>query len=70
MSYLSPECDIFVLICFSERAAINLQLLCDCCDLVMPTSSLGWTGLDDGIIGIAGTTSSLIGLYGAWKKTA
>ncbi|OBT45862.1 hypothetical protein VE00_04210 [Pseudogymnoascus sp. WSF 3629] len=53
-----------------ERAAIQLQLLSDCCDLVMPTSSLGWTGFDDGIVGIAGTTSSLIGLYGAWKKTA
>ncbi len=53
-----------------ERAAINLQLLSDLCDLTVPTSALGWTNLDDGIVGLAGTVSSLIGVYGAWKKTA
>jgi peroxin-11B len=26
--------------------------------------------LDDGIVGLAGTVSSLIGLYGVWQKTA
>ena len=53
-----------------ERAAVNLQLLSDLCDLTVPTSSLGWTSFDDGIVGLAGTVSSLIGVYGAWKKTA
>jgi peroxin-11B len=53
-----------------ERAAINLQLLSDLCDLTVPTTALGWTNFDDGIVGLAGTVSSLIGVYGAWKKTA
>jgi peroxin-11B len=55
---------------YRERAAINLQLISDLCDLTAPTAALGWTGLDDGIVGLAGTVSSLIGVYGAWKKTA
>jgi hypothetical protein len=53
-----------------ERAVLNLQLLSDLCDLTIPTAALGWTNLDDGIVGLAGTVSSLIGVYGAWKKTA
>jgi peroxin-11B len=47
-----------------------LQLLSDVCDLAIPSSALGWLNLDDGIVGLAGTTSSLIGLYLQWKKTA
>ncbi|KAI6247421.1 Peroxisomal membrane protein PMP27 [Erysiphe necator] len=53
-----------------ERAAINLQLIADLCDLTIPTSSIGLVNLDDGIIGLAGTFSSLIGIYTQWKKTA
>lgn len=53
-----------------ERSAIQLQLLSDLCDLTVPTSSLGWTSFDDGFVGLAGTVSSLIGVYGTWKKTA
>lgn len=53
-----------------ERAAVQLQLLSDVCDLTVPTSSLGYTSFDDGFVGLAGTVSSLIGIYGAWKKTA
>jgi len=53
-----------------ERAAINLQLLSDLCDLTVPTSALGYTNFDDGFVGLAGTVSSLIGAYGIWKKTA
>jgi len=53
-----------------ERAAINLQLLSDLCDLTVPSSALGWANFDDGIVGLAGTVSSLLGVYSAWKKTA
>jgi len=53
-----------------ERAAINLQLISDLCDLTVPSSALGWANLDDGIVGLAGTVSSLIGVYSVWKKTA
>ncbi|KAI0839872.1 peroxisomal biogenesis factor 11 [Hypoxylon sp. FL0890] len=53
-----------------ERSASKLQLLSDLCDLTVPTSALGWIGFDDGIVGLAGTVSSLIGVYNQWKKTA
>jgi len=53
-----------------ERSTINLQLLSDLCDLTVPTSAIGLTNFDDGFVGLAGTVSSLIGLYTVWKKTA
>ncbi|KAI1777043.1 peroxisomal biogenesis factor 11 [Hypoxylon cercidicola] len=53
-----------------ERAASRLQLLSDLCDLTAPTAALGWVGFDDGFVGLAGTVSSLIGVYTQWKKTA
>jgi len=53
-----------------ERASINLQLLSDLCDLTVPTTAIGLANFDDGIVGLAGTVSSLIGVYAQWKKTA
>lgn len=54
----------------SQRQATNVQLLSDLCDLTVPTSALGYLPLDDGIVGLAGTVSSLLGLQAAWAKTA
>ena len=53
-----------------ERNTINLQLISDLCDLTIPSAALGYVNLDDGIVGLAGTVSSLIGLWNTWKKTA
>lgn len=53
-----------------ENNAVRLQLLSDLCDLTIPIAALGWLDLDDGLVGLAGTASSLIGVYGVWKKTA
>ncbi|KAL1591957.1 Peroxisomal membrane protein PMP27 [Paraconiothyrium brasiliense] len=53
-----------------EANAVRLQLLSDFCDLTIPATALGWAKLDDGIVGIAGTVSSLLGLYSQWKKVA
>ncbi|KAI1000487.1 hypothetical protein K3495_g7708 [Podosphaera aphanis] len=53
-----------------DRAAINLQLLSDLCDLTIPTSAIGLMSFDEGLVGLAGTVSSLIGVYTQWKKTA
>ncbi|KAM0286801.1 hypothetical protein ACHAQH_000821 [Verticillium albo-atrum] len=53
-----------------ERATSRLQLLSDACDLSVPTTALGWVAVDDGVVGLAGTLSSLIGVYTQWKKTA
>ena len=53
-----------------ERTATNMQLISDLCDLTIPISALGYLDLDDGIVGLAGTASSLIGVWTTWKKTA
>ncbi|EGP88273.1 unnamed protein product [Zymoseptoria tritici ST99CH_1A5] len=53
-----------------ERAAVKLQLLSDVCDITVPSSAIGFVNLDDGVVGLAGTVSSLIGLSAAWLKTA
>lgn len=56
--------------CYSERAASRIQLTSDLCDLTVPLSALAWVNFDDGIVGLAGTLSSLLGIYTQWKKTA
>lgn len=53
-----------------DQAAARKQLFQDLCDLSLPSTSLGYVNFDDGILGLAGTTSSLLGLSGAWAKTA
>ncbi|BDD62821.1 Peroxisomal membrane protein PMP27 [Monascus purpureus] len=53
-----------------QRAAARIQLFSDLCDLTVPLSSLGIVSFDEGIVGIAGTISSLIGVWSQWKKTA
>jgi len=55
---------------YRERGATQLQLISDLCDCTVPSSALGYANFDDGIIGLAGSVSSLIGLYAAWAKTA
>ncbi|KAF3389079.1 Peroxisomal membrane protein PMP27 [Penicillium rolfsii] len=53
-----------------ERAAARIQLISDLCDLSVPASALGVAQLDDGLVGLAGTVSSLIGVWSQWRKTA
>jgi peroxin-11B len=53
-----------------ERAAVNLQLVSDLADITVPLSAIGLANFDDGVVGLAGTLSSLIGVYTQWKKTA
>lgn len=52
-----------------QRKVANIQLVSDLCDLTVPSTALGYTQLDDGIIGLAGTLSSLLGIQGVWAKT-
>ncbi len=59
---LTPSC--------RERTSTNLQLVSDLCDLTIPSTALGYANPDDGLVGLAGTVSSLIGVWSAWKKTA
>ncbi|KAJ5189384.1 Peroxisomal biogenesis factor 11 [Penicillium cf. griseofulvum] len=53
-----------------ERSAARIQLISDLCDLTVPLSAVGIVNLDDGLVGIAGTVSSLIGVWSQWRKTA
>lgn len=53
-----------------EKAGTRLQLISDLCDITIPTAGLKYLEFDDGIVGLAGTVSSLIGWYAAWQKTA
>ncbi|RDA88078.1 hypothetical protein CP532_5315 [Ophiocordyceps camponoti-leonardi (nom. inval.)] len=53
-----------------EKSASQIQLVCDLCDLTIPTSALGWLSFDDGFVGLAGACSSLIGIHSQWSKTA
>jgi len=45
-----------------------LQITCDICDITVPATALGYLNLDDGIIGLLGTFSSLVGIYNVWEK--
>ncbi|EXJ89379.1 hypothetical protein A1O3_02446 [Capronia epimyces CBS 606.96] len=53
-----------------QQHAVNIQLVSDLCDLTVPSTILGYASFDDGIVGLAGTVSSLLGVYGTWQKTA
>jgi peroxin-11B len=55
---------------YSERSAAQTQLVSDLCDLFIPVSALGFINVDDGVVGLAGAVSSLIGLMAQWNKTA
>lgn len=50
-----------------ERSGAKVQLVSDLCDLTIPSSVLGYINLDDGIVGLAGTVSSLIGVRSIWR---
>jgi len=56
-----------------DEQATKIQLVSDLCDITIPGYGLampGFTGLDDGIVGLAGSVSSAIGVWTAWKKSA
>jgi peroxin-11B len=55
-----------------ERSETLQQLVSDACDITVPAFALGYGGnvLDDGLVGLAGTLSSLLGVMAQWKKTA
>lgn len=53
-----------------QRKVVNIQLTSDLCDLTVPSSALGYANFDDGIIGLAGTLSSLLAIQGVWARTA
>jgi len=53
-----------------ETHAVKFQLTQDVFDALIPAGSLGYLPfMDDGLIGLAGVVSSLMGGYTQWLKT-
>ncbi|KAG0223024.1 peroxisomal biogenesis factor 11 [Mortierella sp. GBAus27b] len=51
-----------------EQRDVNWQLLQDALDALIPSSSLGYVNLDDGIVGLVGTITSIMGAQTQWAK--
>ncbi|KAI9599049.1 peroxisomal biogenesis factor 11 [Syncephalis fuscata] len=51
-----------------EKAGIQRQLVQDGFDILIPSTTLEYTGLNDGLVGLAGTITSLMGIKSQWQK--
>ena len=69
MSILLGACRLWLMICRDQQQT-QQQLLSDLCDLTVPLSGLNWVAFDDGVVGLAGTLSSVMALMNQWTKTA
>ncbi|KAL7421791.1 Peroxisomal membrane protein PMP27 [Cryptotrichosporon argae] len=54
----------------AQRQAILSQLVMDACDIWIPANNLGYSNLNDGVIGILGATTSYMALQTQWAKHA
>ncbi|CAG8805581.1 37151_t:CDS:2, partial [Gigaspora margarita] len=59
---------ISITACLRERKNLTRQLLQDIFDIMIPTTSLGYIHLEDGIVGLAGVFSAIIGAKMQWEK--
>ncbi|BGO90701.1 Peroxisomal membrane protein PMP27 [Rhodotorula toruloides] len=46
----------------AQQAAVRYQLTQDCLDILIPSGTLGYHSLNDGLIGLVGTVTSFMGL--------
>ncbi|KAJ5227612.1 uncharacterized protein N7469_007618 [Penicillium citrinum] len=53
-----------------ERSNTSGQLIATVCDLIIPISELKLININDGLVGMTGFISSLIGIWFQWRKTA
>jgi len=53
-----------------QKVEVVYQLVSDLLDLTIPIAGIKYVEIDDGIVGLAGFTSSLLGIYAQWLKTA
>ncbi|KAG0005069.1 Peroxisomal membrane protein PMP27 [Entomortierella chlamydospora] len=51
-----------------EQHEVNKQLLQDALDMLIPSTSLGYVDLDDGLVGLIGTVTSIMGAQAHWAK--
>ncbi|KAF8925731.1 putative peroxisomal membrane protein PMP27 [Dissophora ornata] len=51
-----------------EQHSVNKQLLQDGLDMLIPATGLGYLNLDDGLIGLIGTVTAIMGAQAQWRK--
>ncbi|GAB5592708.1 Peroxisomal membrane protein PMP27 [Umbelopsis nana] len=51
-----------------EKEEATFQLIQDGLDIIIPSSTLGWINVDEGLVGIVGTITSIMGGQTQWKK--
>lgn len=47
----------------AKEAKLGQGILKNTTDLIIPSARLGWINVSDGIVGLAGTITSFIGIY-------
>ncbi|ORX36698.1 peroxisomal biogenesis factor 11 [Kockovaella imperatae] len=52
----------------AQRQTLLSQLVMDSCDIWIPATNLGYTSLNDGVLGILGATTSYMSLQTLWAK--
>ncbi|GAA6004870.1 hypothetical protein JCM10207_008435 [Rhodosporidiobolus poonsookiae] len=52
----------------AQQSAVRTQLTQDALDILIPAGTLGYHSLDDGIIGLVGTVTSVMGLRAQMQK--
>ena len=52
----------------TARSQIVLQLIVDCCDLVIPAAALQWVAVDPAMVGVCGTVSTVLAGHEIWKQ--
>ncbi|CAO3671847.1 unnamed protein product [Umbelopsis ramanniana] len=53
-----------------EKEATTYQLFQDALDFIIPSSTLGWVAADEGVVGLVGTVTSIMGAQTQWKKVS
>lgn len=53
----------------AEQSKILFELIQDSLDVIIPGSILEYIPVSNGVVGLAGTVTSLMGVYGAWPKS-
>lgn len=53
----------------TEKKAANIQLVWDVLDTSIPIANLKYADLDDGVVGLAGLVTSLLGTKQQWAST-
>ena len=66
----SPESSIEEKRAVKLKSDLTLQLVQDVCDVTIPAFGLGYLPVNEGIVGLAGIVSSVLGIINQWHKTA